>query len=134
MNQDPTPLPSITPEVLQTLTVKWIDCFVSAARAGDKRGFGELFSSQTIVFGGEKGGCVDWDTAHQLHVDTKNARIHPVLDPPGSLCIADWKSKPLVLGGTTKRGHVTFFFVMVPGSQEGQLKYECIHAHFSQTK
>lgn len=122
----------IPPEVLQGLTMKWLDCFISAVRVGDRKGFGELFLKECIVFGGEKGGCVDWGMAYQLEIDTANCKISVFDQPHGTLCVVDWRANPIVDVTQSKRGHATFLLLLVPGSRQGQLKFECMHAHFSQ--
>lgn len=133
-NPKDKPVREITPEVLQGLTVKWMECFVSAARVGDRKGFGGLFHEHCVVFGGEKGGCVDWDMAHQFVLDVQNAKIHPIMNHPGSLCVVDWVSQPIIDMAQRRSGHATFYFVLLSGNEEGKLKFECMHAHFSAIK
>lgn len=106
-----------------------MQCFVEAARARAIEPFQALFHKDAVIFGAEKGGCIDWPIGLQFEFHLHAAQI--IAQPPYSFVIANWTKQPLVLGGEVVQGNATIVLFLEPGEKQGSYKMLCVHAHFS---
>lgn len=124
----PTP-PSLIPfEVLQTLAVRWLESFTTAARAENRMGIMRLFSESSLICGSQKGGPLDRVISKNFEFDSDAARMIP--HPPCILVVCPWRSPCEVVGGPNRLGDATLFLGVEP-MDEGKQRFICYHAHFS---
>lgn len=114
--------------VLQTLSVRWLQSFETAARAQNRTSILDLFSPLATIYGLEKDGAMDWPMPKKFEWDMESSRIVPT--DPYSLVISPWRAASDVLGGPTRIGFATFFLGLEQIG-EGRKRFVCYHAHFS---
>lgn len=120
----------IPSEDLRALTLEWMRCFTEAARAQAVEPFQALFHSEAVIFGAEKGGCIDWPLTLQFCFDAQSARI--IAAPPFTFAIASWQRLSPIVGGEPASGSATLIFTFEP--TEKGARFLCVHAHFSLAK
>lgn len=117
----------IPDEVLQTLGVKWLESFTTAARSQDRLGVMRLFSEKSLICGSQKDGPLDNVLCKNFHFELDSAKMIP--HSPCVLVVCSWHAVSQVHGGPTRIGDATFFIGAEP-TETGQ-RFVAYHAHFS---
>ena len=129
MNADSPP--SIPDEVLQTLSVQWMESFQGAARAEDKKSIMRLFSESSLICGAYKGGPLDSIMSKNFHFEISESKIIP--HSPCALIVCPWHAVSQVHGGPTRKGDSTFF-CGVEQMEDDKQRFVAYHMHISEIR
>lgn len=125
-NPPPFSLPS---EVLQTLAVRWLQHFETAARSESRHVALQLFDHEALLAGTHKGGPLDTILSKTFHFETNTARV--LSHGMNVLFLCSWHAVSPVHGGATRKGDATFY-AGVQLREDGKREFRCYHAHFSE--
>lgn len=122
---------SIPDEVLQTLSVRWLESFEKAARAENKSGIMQLFHETALLCGTQKGGALDSILSKNFHFEVQASKIIP--HSPCALVVCPWHAVSAIVKGPTRKGDSTFYIGVEP-MEDGKKRCVAYHAHFSEIK
>lgn len=118
-----------TPQEIHALSLRWMEVFEQSARAQDRKAFERLFSKVAILFGVEKGGCLDWPMQIQFAFNRDQTKIAQ-FGSHAAVAITRWSLQPIVLGGQVKIGWASLVLQLFPKGGD-KAEFLCVHAHFS---
>jgi hypothetical protein len=128
--------PKVIPDnVIAQLCVRWLENFQSAARSQNKAVVMKLFAEASLINGAQKGGPMDHVLSKNFHMDLADAKIFPY--SPTALVIVAWHSDSEIVGGPTRKGDASFYFVAEVTQEPTattpiKRRFVAHHAHFSQ--